>query len=167
MTSNVGADLVRKNNVMGFGVKSGEQDYEAMKEKMLTESKRVFKPEFLNRLDDIIVFHSLTRDDLTKIVDIEVAKVHTRLKPREITFRLTPEATSFLIEKGYDPQYGARPLRRAVERYLEDPMAEEILRGTIKNGDFVVVGEKGEKESKALTFTVGADTPPTPVAPTP
>ena len=68
-----------------------------------------------------------------KIVDIEVEKVHKRLKPREITFRLTPEATAFLIEKGYDPQYGARPLRRAVERYLEDPMAEEILRGTIKN----------------------------------
>jgi ATP-dependent Clp protease ATP-binding subunit ClpC len=156
MTSNVGADLIRKNMVMGFGVKTDEHSYEQMKEKMLTESKRVFKPEFLNRLDDIIVFHSLTRDDLTKIVDIEVSKVLTRLKPRSITFRLTPEATSYLIEKGYDPAYGARPLRRAVERYLEDPMAEEILRGTIKNGDFVVVGEK----DKALTFTVGVDNPP-------
>jgi ATP-dependent Clp protease ATP-binding subunit ClpC len=163
MTSNVGADVVKKNMVMGFGVKAGEADYEQMKDKMLGEAKRVFKPEFLNRLDDIIVFHSLTRDDLTKIVDIEVAKVHTRLKPREITFRLTPEATSFLIEKGYDPSYGARPLRRAVERYLEDPMAEEILRGTIKNGDYVTVSEK----DKALTFTVGADTPPAPVAPAP
>jgi len=161
MTSNVGADLVRKNNVMGFGVKSDDHSYEQMKDKMLTESKRVFKPEFLNRLDDIIVFHSLTREDLNKIVDIEVAKVHTRLKPRSITFRLTPEATSFLIEKGYDPQYGARPLRRAVERYLEDPMAEEILRGSIKNGDFVVVGEK----DKALTFTVGVDTSSAPVVP--
>ena len=158
MTSNVGADLIRKNMVMGFGVKSDEHNYEQMKEKMLTESKRVFKPEFLNRLDDIIVFHSLTRDDLTKIVDIEVSKVLTRLKPRQITFRLTPEATAFLIEKGYDPAYGARPLRRAVERFLEDPMAEEILRGSIKNGDFVVVGEK----EKALTFTVGVDTPPEP-----
>ncbi len=163
MTSNVGADLIRKNMVMGFGVKTDETNYDQMKDKMLTEAKRVFKPEFLNRLDDIIVFHSLTRDDLTKIVDIEVAKVLTRLKPREITFRLAPEATAFLIEKGYDPQYGARPLRRAVERYLEDPMAEEILRGTIKNGDFVVVGEK----DKALTFTVGADNPPAPVAPAP
>ena len=161
MTSNVGADLIRKNMSMGFGVKTDEHSYEQMKEKMLTESKRVFKPEFLNRLDDIIVFHSLTRDDLTKIVDIEVAKVHTRLKTRSITFRLTPEAVSFLIEKGYDPSYGARPLRRAVERYLEDPMAEEILRGTIKNGDFVVVGEK----DKALTFTVGADTTSASVTP--
>jgi ATP-dependent Clp protease ATP-binding subunit ClpC len=161
MTSNVGADLIRKNMVMGFGVKSDEHSYEQMKDKMLTEAKRVFKPEFLNRLDDIIVFHSLTRDDLTKIVDIEVSKVLTRLKPRQITFRLTPEATAYLIEKGYDPAYGARPLRRAVERYLEDPMAEEILRGTIKNGDFVVVGEK----DKALTFTVGVDTPPASVAP--
>ena len=161
MTSNVGADLIRKNMSMGFGVKTDEHSYEQMKEKMLTESKRVFNPEFLNRLDDIIVFHSLTRDDLTKIVDIEVAKVHTRLKTRSITFRLTPEAVSFLIEKGYDPSYGARPLRRAVERYLEDPMAEEILRGTIKNGDFVVVGEK----DKALTFTVGADTTSASVTP--
>jgi ATP-dependent Clp protease ATP-binding subunit ClpC len=161
MTSNVGADLMRKNMVMGFGVKSDEHSYDQMKEKMMSEAKRVFKPEFLNRLDDIIVFHSLTRDDLTKIVDIEVAKVLTRLKPREITFRLTPEASAFLIEKGYDPAYGARPLRRAVERFLEDPMAEEILRGTIKNGDFVVVGEK----DKALTFTVGADTPPASVTP--
>ena len=161
MTSNVGADLVRKNMVMGFGVKTDEHSYEQMKDKMLGEAKRVFKPEFLNRLDDIIVFHSLTRDDLTKIVDIEVAKVHTRLKAREITFRLTPEATAFLIEKGYDPAYGARPLRRAVERYLEDPMAEELLKGSIKNGDFVVVGEK----DKALTFTVGVDTPPASVAP--
>jgi ATP-dependent Clp protease ATP-binding subunit ClpC len=161
MTSNVGADLIRKNMVMGFGVKTDEHNYEQMKEKMLTESKRVFKPEFLNRLDDIIVFHSLTREDLTKIVDIEVNKVHNRLKARSITFRLTPEATAYLIEKGYDPAYGARPLRRAVERHLEDPMAEEILRGTIKNGDFVVVGEK----DKALTFTVGADNPPAPVTP--
>ena len=160
MTSNVGADLIRKNMVMGFGVKSDDHSYDQMKEKMLTESKRVFKPEFLNRLDDIIVFHSLTRDDLAKIVDIEVGKVLTRLKPRQITFRLTPEATAFLIEKGYDPSYGARPLRRAVERYLEDPMAEEILRGSIKNGDFVVVGEK----DKALTFTVGADTTSAPVS---
>ena len=163
MTSNVGADVVKKNMVMGFGTKTGEADYEQMKDKMLSEAKRVFKPEFLNRLDDIIVFHSLTRDDLTKIVDIEVEKVHKRLKPREVTFRLTPEATAFLIEKGYDPAYGARPLRRAVERYLEDPMAEEILRGTIKNGDFVIVGEK----DKALTFTVGVDTPPAPVTPAP
>jgi len=161
MTSNVGAELMRKNMVMGFGVKTDEHSYEQMKEKMLGEAKRVFKPEFLNRLDDIIVFHSLTRDDLNKIVDIEVAKVLLRLKPRQITFRLTPEATAFLIENGYDPAYGARPLRRAVERFLEDPMAEEILRGTIKNGDFVVVGEK----EKALTFTVGVDTPPAPVAP--
>jgi len=161
MTSNVGADLMRKNMVMGFGVKSDEASYDVMKEKMLAEAKRVFKPEFINRLDDLIVFHSLTRDDLSKIVDIEVAKVLTRLKPRQITFRLTPEASAFLIEKGYDPAYGARPLRRAVERFLEDPMAEEILRGTIKNGDFVVVGEK----DKALTFTVGVDNPPASVAP--
>ncbi len=152
MTSNVGADLARKHNAMGFGTKAGESDYDDMKYKMLEETKKVFKPEFLNRLDDIIVFHALTKQDLTKIVDIEVAKVAGRLAAREITLRLSPEASEFLIEKGYDPAYGARPLRRAVERYLEDPLAEELLRGAFKGMQLVVVGVK----DGALTFTPSA-----------
>ncbi|PAW78439.1 MAG: NDP-hexose 4-ketoreductase [Verrucomicrobia bacterium Tous-C9LFEB] len=160
MTSNVGAELARKTNAMGFGVKPDEADYEEMKEKMLAESKKVFKPEFLNRLDDLIVFHSLTKADLTKIVDIEVAKVAGRLAAREIALRLSPEASEFLIEKGYDPAYGARPLRRAVERYLEDPLAEELLKGTFKGMQLVVVGVK----DGALTFTPSANEASSPVS---
>lgn len=135
MTSNVGAELIKRSTQMGFGAASrDEADYEVMKEKVLDESKRVFKPEFINRLDDLIVFHSLSKDDLVKIVDLEVAKVRARLKDKQIELDLDKSAHLFLIEKGYDPTYGARPMRRAVERYLEDPLAEEILRGNIKEG---------------------------------
>ena len=106
-----------------------------MRDKILDEAKRVFKPEFLNRLDDLIVFHSLTKPDLLKIVDLEVDKVIKRVRAKRIEITLDQAAHDFLIEKGYDPNYGARPMRRAVERFLEDPLAEEILRGNIKDGD--------------------------------
>lgn len=145
MTSNVGAEYARKNNALGFGTRGDEGDYEAMKEKMLEEAKKVFKPEFLNRLDDIIVFRSLTKVDLSKIVHIEVDKVAKRLATKQLALRLDEDATEFLIEKGYDPAYGARPLRRAVERYLEDPLAEDILRGTFKDAQLIVAGSDGEK----------------------
>jgi len=143
MTSNVGAELVKKSNVMGFGTADPDAaDYEAIKEKLLAESKKVFKPEFLNRLTDIIVFHSLTRENLTKIVELEVKKVGERLKERKIVLQMAKPAMEFLIEKGYDPQYGARPLKRAIERYIEDPLAEEIIRGAIKEGDTVAIDLK-------------------------
>jgi len=156
MTSNVGAELIRKGNVMGFGTPVQEQDYAAIKEKILGETKKIFKPEFLNRLDDQIVFHSLTREDLTKIVSLEVAKVAGRLKDKGIEIELTPEASTFLIEKGYEPVYGARPLRRAIEKYLEDPIAEEVIRGKIKSGDRVKVG--ADKEN--LTFITTSPSAP-------
>jgi ATP-dependent Clp protease ATP-binding subunit ClpC len=150
MTSNVGAELIKRNNTMGFGTSDpASADYEAIKEKLLAEAKKVFKPEFLNRLTDIIVFHSLTRDNLTKIVELEIKKVSERLRERKILVKLTQPALDFLIEKGYDPQYGARPLRRAIERFLEDPLAEEIIRGTVKEGSLVAVDLKGTE----LTFT--------------
>jgi ATP-dependent Clp protease ATP-binding subunit ClpC len=141
MTSNIGAELIKKSNVMGFGAAStkDEQAYDVMKEKILEEAKKVLKPEFINRLDDLIVFHSLTKPDLIKIVDLEVSKVKKRIKAKDIAITLDDKAHEFLIEKGYDPQYGARPMRRAVERYLEDPFAEELLRGNIKPGDAVTV----------------------------
>ncbi len=116
-----------------------------MREKILEETKRVFKPEFLNRLDEIIVFHTLEKPDLIKIVDLEVNKVKRRLQLKEIEIALDDTAHEFLIEKGYDPTYGARPMRRAVERYLEDPLAEEILRGNVKAGDMVQVTVENEK----------------------
>jgi ATP-dependent Clp protease ATP-binding subunit ClpC len=139
MTSNVGAELIKKQTTLGFGAPKLDDNYDNMREKILEETKRVFKPEFLNRLDDIIVFHTLTKPDLIRIVELEVAKVVERIKSRDIHIVLDQTATDFLIEKGYDPSYGARPMRRAVERHLEDPMAEELLRGFIKSGDSVTV----------------------------
>jgi ATP-dependent Clp protease ATP-binding subunit ClpC len=139
MTSNVGADLIRRQTTMGFGAPRDSQDYETMRDKILEETKRVFKPEFLNRLDEIIVFRTLSKLDLMKIVDLEVDKVKRRLKLKEIEIVLDEPAHEFVINKGYDPTYGARPMRRAVERYLEDPLAEELLKGTVKAGDIVEV----------------------------
>jgi len=139
MTSNVGAELLKKQTVMGFGAPLEGHDYDSMRDKILDETKRVFKPEFLNRLDEIIVFHSLGKPELLRIVDLEVDKVLTRIKAKDVHIELTQSAKEFLIEKGYDPQYGARPMRRAVERFLEDPLAEELLRGTVKPGDKVEV----------------------------
>jgi ATP-dependent Clp protease ATP-binding subunit ClpC len=150
MTSNVGAELIKKQTVMGFGAPRDTADYETMREKILEETKRVFKPEFLNRLDEIIVFHTLEKTDLMKIVDLEVNKVKRRLQMKEIEIRLDQAAHEFVIEKGYDPTYGARPMRRAVERYLEDPLAEELLRGGVKAGDLVhVTAEDGKLVFKA------------------
>jgi ATP-dependent Clp protease ATP-binding subunit ClpC len=145
MTSNVGAEIIKRQVSMGFGAVSGAESYEQMRDKILEESKRVFKPEFLNRLDDIIVFHTLNREDLVRIVDLEVAKVVERVKAKEIKIQVDPTAVEFLIDKGYDPTYGARPMRRAVEKYLEDPFAEELLRSNIKIGDTVVVHAEGDK----------------------
>jgi ATP-dependent Clp protease ATP-binding subunit ClpC len=151
MTSNIGAELIKKSSVMGFGVSNrDEQAYDVMRDKILEEAKRVLKPEFVNRLDDLIVFHTLGKTELLTIVDLEIKKVCDRIKAKEIHLVLDDKAKELLIEKGYDPQYGARPMRRAVERYLEDPMAEEILRGTIKAGDTATVSAENGK----LTFHV-------------
>src|SRR5450432_3239349 len=146
MTSNVGAELIKRQTSLGFGAASrDEENYEIMRDKILEESKRVFKPEFINRLDDLIVFHTLTKPDLLKIVELEVKKVTVRVKAKQIDILLDQSAIEFLIEKGYDPTYGARPMRRAVERYLEDPLAEEILRGNVKENDKIAVSaEKGK-----------------------
>ena len=145
MTSNVGAELIKRQTAMGFGAIAGHESYEAMRDKILDESKRVFKPEFLNRLDDMIVFHQLQRNDLVKIVDLQVAKVVERVRAKDIKVHLDRTAVEFLIDKGYDPTYGARPMRRAVEKYLEDRLAEELLRGNIKQGDMLEVHAAGEQ----------------------
>src|SRR6185436_6193816 len=147
MTSNIGAELIKKSNVMGFGASPDSQDYNAMRDKILEETKRVFKPEFLNRLDEITVFHSLGKPELLHIVDLEANKVLKRIKAKEVHIELHQTAKEFLIEKGYDPQYGARPMRRAVERFLEDPLAEELLRGNVKPGDRVEVAAADGKLS--------------------
>lgn len=129
MTSNIGAGLGENAGVIGFGQGDGEADYEVMRGRILDEAKRLFKPEFLNRLDDVVVFRSLTKADLIQILSLEVAKVLERLKKRDLELALDARAKEFLVEKGYDPSYGARMMRRTIERYLEGPLAEEILRG--------------------------------------
>jgi len=139
MTSNVGAETIKKNSSLGFSPISDQNSYEKMREKIMDEAKRLFRPEFLNRLDDIIVFRSLTKPDLIEILDLEIAKVMQRLKSKKLQLQLDEKAKDYLVEKGYDPTYGARPMRRAVERFLEDPLAEEILKGNLHEGDPVLV----------------------------
>lgn len=153
MTSNVGAEAFvnKKVNVMGFGAptQGSVEGYENTKNTVLEEAKKTFKPEFINRLDEIVVFHSLGKEELLTIVNLEVKKLTDRLKSRNITINLDSTATDLLIEKGYEPQYGARPMRRAVERYLEDPLAEELLKGTLSDGDTAIA----EYKDKAMVFT--------------
>jgi ATP-dependent Clp protease ATP-binding subunit ClpC len=145
LTSNVGAETIRKQSTIGFTAASEEMSYEKMKEKILDDAKKVFRPEFLNRLDDVIVFRALNKPDLIQILELEVKKVVERLKGRNIQLQLDDKAKDFLVEKGYDPIYGARPMRRAVERYLEDPLAEEILKGHLHDNDPIQVTVEGDK----------------------
>jgi ATP-dependent Clp protease ATP-binding subunit ClpC len=148
LTSNVGASSIKRQTSLGFGAMTADEaDFEGMKEKILEESKRYFKPEFLNRLDDLVVFHMLEKKDLDQIVDLEIGKLLKRLREKEITLQLDSTARDLLVKKGYDPAYGARPMRRAVERYLEDPLAEALLRGDVKPGDTAkVICPEGKEE---------------------
>ncbi len=145
MTSNVGAETIRKNSSLGFSPINDEASYEKMREKIMDEAKRLFRPEFLNRLDDIIVFRSLTKPDLVKILDLEITKVMERLKARKLQLVLDEKAKDYLVNKGYDPTYGARPMRRAVERFLEDRLAEEILKGNLHEGEPIHVTVEEDK----------------------
>ena len=148
MTSNVGAQLLQRQTSMGFAAAASSfNDVERMREKVQEEAKRVFKPEFLNRISDIIFFRPLDRNDLVKIVALETANFAKRLSERKITLEFTEAAKQLLIEKGYDEKYGARPLRRAVEHYLEDPLAEALLRGEVKDGEPCLVDREGDKLS--------------------
>ncbi|HOX53925.1 MAG TPA: ATP-dependent Clp protease ATP-binding subunit [Candidatus Omnitrophota bacterium] len=144
MTSNVGADILRKQGSLGFKAQTDEISYQDMKVKLLDEVKRTFKPEFLNRIDDIIVFRSLTKDDLARIVDIEVGEVAERLKEQKITINLTQEAKDLLMEKGFDPVFGARPLKRTIQRFIEDPLSEEIISGRFKEGAQITIKKKND-----------------------
>jgi ATP-dependent Clp protease ATP-binding subunit ClpC len=145
MTSNVGSDTIKRQSTLGFSPITDESSYERMREKIMEEAKRTFKPEFLNRLDDVIVFRSLTKPDLVEILNLEVSKVTERLKNKNIKLSLDDKARDFLVEKGYDPNYGARPMRRSVERFLEDPLAEELLKGSLHENDPVHVSVDKDK----------------------
>jgi ATP-dependent Clp protease ATP-binding subunit ClpC len=149
MTSNVGAESLRKGGKIGFSKDSDKANYEAMKESIMEDAKKTFRPEFLARLDDVIVFHSLSKDDLVKILELEILKVVELLKSKHIKLELDSSARDHLVEKGYSQDYGARPMRRAVEKYLEDPLAEELLNGNLRDNGSVKVTLKDGKLSFA------------------
>jgi ATP-dependent Clp protease ATP-binding subunit ClpC len=144
LTSNLGFDFSKRSGGLGFGGTSQAADYEQLKTQMIEEAKKVFKPELLNRFDDIIVFRQLTREDIEQIIDIELVKVKARLSAKGKEVRLSKPARTFLVEHGFDPAMGARPLRRSIERYIEDPLAEEILRGSFEGGDVIDVVVEGD-----------------------
>lgn len=148
MTSNIGAREINKT-ALGFTSGSREDDYERMKSKQMEALKKTLKPEFINRVDDIIIFTRLDRDDLDKVADILIQALKARLKDRNIYIELTPAAKSYLVEKGYDAEYGARPLKRAIQKELEDKLSEEILKGTVSIGDNIIVDAAGD----GLTFS--------------
>jgi len=159
MTSNTGVELIKHESGIGFAAQKDEttaqkQNYERMKEKVMGEVKKTFRPEFLNRLDEIIIFHELTEEQLRQIVDLLAKDLQKRLTERKLEVELTGEAKSWLAKESYDPLYGARPLRRAIERYVENPLSTRLLKGEFKEGDIIVVdlGDKG------LTFTTRAAT---------
>ena len=152
LTTNIGAELIKSKGGFGFGRRDEEASYEKMKELLNKEVERYFRPEFLNRLDDTIVFKSLSRKDLVTIVDYELRKVRDRLKEEhELDLVLQDDAKEFLIEKGYNPDFGARPLRRAIEHLVEDPISEEILRGNYKGLHQIVISVKTEGEGEEAT----------------
>jgi ATP-dependent Clp protease ATP-binding subunit ClpC len=154
MTSNVGVELIRREGAIGFGRQKGtdaeQRSYEDMKEKVMAEVRKTFRPEFLNRLDEIIVFHELTEEHLREIVELMVKDLQQRMIERKLDIVLTEEAKSWLARTGYDPLYGARPLRRAIERYVENPLSGKVLAGEFKDGDTVMV----DLEDEQLTFKV-------------
>jgi ATP-dependent Clp protease ATP-binding subunit ClpC len=145
MTSNIGAAQISKNQALGFSV--GDEaglSYEDMKTKVMSELKKIFRPELLNRIDEVIVFHKLTKDEIKTIIDLLMRRLREQMGTHEVTIELTEEAKDLLVEKGYDPAMGARPLRRAIQRYIEDPLADFVLGRSLEPGSTILVGRKGE-----------------------
>ncbi|MEE9123562.1 MAG: ATP-dependent Clp protease ATP-binding subunit [candidate division NC10 bacterium] len=145
MTSNVGARQIGVHAPMGFSKGGEEQGYKKMKETVLGELKKTFNPEFMNRIDEVIVFHSLTKDHLREIVDLMLQRLQSQLDEKRIAMEVSEDAKAFLIDKGFDPQFGARPLRRAIQRYVEDLLAEELIQGSVSEGSTVRVKAGGDQ----------------------
>jgi ATP-dependent Clp protease ATP-binding subunit ClpC len=150
MTSNLGAREIKKGMSLGFQAQIGDVTYDRMKDTVMTELKRAFNPEFLNRIDEVVVFHSLGRGEMAQIVDILMRQVEARLADKKIKLALAPLAKELIVEKGFDPTFGARPLKRTIQKLLEDPLSEELLKGTVKDGDRVAI----EREEDHLVFKV-------------
>jgi ATP-dependent Clp protease ATP-binding subunit ClpC len=156
MTSNVGAQDIARNTPLGFAVTDETgTTYDDMKKRIMGDLKKVFRPEFLNRIDEVIVFHKLSRDEIKVIIDLLIGRVRTQISEHELQLDLTEEAKDLLVEKGWDPSMGARPLRRAIQRYIEDPLADEVLKAgpeSIVSGTTVLVSrdESGDDEDQPL-----------------
>ncbi len=156
MTSNIGAQEIARNTPLGFAVSDDETGitYEDMKTRITGELKKVFRPEFLNRIDDVIVFHKLQKDEIKTIVELLLLRVRGSLAERELQLELSEEAKDFLVEKGWDPSMGARPLRRAIQRYIEDPLADFVLRSELPPGATVIVEPAPEGDDRDVILTV-------------
>jgi ATP-dependent Clp protease ATP-binding subunit ClpC len=166
MTTNLGTRDISKGISVGFGAAAESRgSYDRMKTKVQDELKQHFRPEFLNRVDDAIVFRQLTREEIVTIVDLMIAKVDQRLKDRDMGLELRPAAKTLLAERGYDPVLGARPLRRTIQREIEDSLSEKILFGEVKAGQIVTVDVDGTGPEAQLTFKGAAKPHALPDAP--
>jgi ATP-dependent Clp protease ATP-binding subunit ClpC len=160
MTSNLGTQNLRKPT-MGFGQTGEDLTYEKMKERVTEELKKNFRPEFLNRIDEVIVFHELTRDEVKEIVNLMIRRLAEQLESQDVGIELTDAARALLARKGYDPALGARPLRRAIQRYVEDPLSEKILWKEYEAGDMVIVDVEKPEDSEEETIVFRkAERPP-------
>ena len=161
MTSNIGAATISKNQSLGFSI--GDEiglTYEDMKERIMGELKKVFRPELLNRIDEVIVFHKLAKDEIKQIVDLVLNRLRMQMGEHEVTIELTDEAKDLLVDKGYDPAMGARPLRRAIQRFIEDPLADFVLGSSLTPGSTIVVGRQADGDEIDISVIPGA--PPEP-----
>ncbi|HEU4975454.1 MAG TPA: ATP-dependent Clp protease ATP-binding subunit, partial [Baekduia sp.] len=169
MTSNIGASEIARNTPLGFSVSDDEtgMTYDDMKLRVMGELKKVFRPEFLNRIDDVIVFHKLQKDEIKTIVELLLRRIRESLAERELQLELSEEAKDLLVDKGWDPAMGARPLRRAIQRYIEDPLADFVLRAELMPGGTVMVGkapeDRGEDEPEVTLSVVAPEKQPKPV----
>ena len=152
MTSNIGADRIMSSDPFGFMKRDEEINYQKMKDMLVNELERNFRPEFINRIDEVVVFHKLTHADMLNIVDLELGKVSKRLRQRGLTIELTPAAKEFLVKKGTDEKFGARPLRRTISTMIEDPLSEDILRNKYAGKSIIRVTVEGEEDSEARHF---------------
>jgi len=153
MTTNAGAEAIKNESAFGFQKPDEDASYENMKQRVGERIEKVFRPEFLNRVDDVIVFRHLTIDDLKLVVDLELSKVRERLSERGLKLKLSDEAKKFLIRKGSNTDFGARPLRRSIENFVEDPLSEELLKGEFQGKETIVVDVKEVGGKKQLIFT--------------
>jgi ATP-dependent Clp protease ATP-binding subunit ClpC len=160
MTSNIGSASISKNVSLGFTLSNEEGlSYDDMKARVMGDLKKVFRPELLNRIDEIIVFPKLAKDEILQIVDLMLNRLRVQMAEHEVTIELTEEAKEMLVDKGYDPAMGARPLRRAIQRLIEDPLADYVLGRTLEPGSTIVVARKNEEE---VDITIVPPAPPEP-----